>query len=166
MKNRFPTVLLLCAVLAAGCGASKPEPPRSLCGIKTPASAIAPLLPEEGERVTEKRERSPSAENSCTVSVDDHYYFEVKHDPDGQNYSIFPSDSLTRKQPRTFQGELGIASVVGDATATCPGGKKVYAGINLNVEESDKLYANSGDDLEKFLNAYMPAVQKHYGCKS
>jgi hypothetical protein len=160
--KHIAALLLLPAVLVAGCGASKPPAPRSICGVKTPTSAITPLLPK-GERVTQKKEKLPSAENACSIYVDDHFYFQVKHDPDGQHYSY--SSAFVRKQPRKFQGKLGIGSLQAQATATCPSGKKVFAAISLNLAKNE-LYAHARTDLEEFLNAYMPAVQKHYGCKT
>lgn len=157
-------VFLLPAVLVAGCGAGRPQPPESLCGVRTPASAITPLLPDEGERVAQKRTKVPSAENACEVSVDDRFYFQVRHDPDGRNYSM-PAGSFPPAEPRTFQGQLGAGELQAQAIATCRGGKKVFAAITLNIDDHDELYPDTPPDLEKFLNAYVPAVQKHYGCK-
>ncbi|WP_139140767.1 hypothetical protein [Streptomyces abyssalis] len=164
--KRSGALLLLTAVtLVAGCGASKPQPPKSLCGIKTPASAISPLLPEEGERVTEKRVKSEAAPNACSVYVDGDYYFKIQHDPTRPGHILTPG-VFTRKQPRTFQGQLGIDSRQAEATADCAGGKPpVFADITLNVAE-DEAYSDERAALEKFLNAYMPNVQKHYGCKA
>jgi hypothetical protein len=164
MKNRFsfPAALLLCAVLVAGCGASKPPPPKSLCGVKVKASAITPLLPE-GEQVTEKREKRPTARNHCSVSIDGAHYFDVEHDLDSDGYAMSPS--FVRKQPRTFQGKLGTTSLQAAATATCPGRhQSVYAAISLDVAKDD-VYSDNRDDLEKFLNAYVPGLEEHYGCE-
>lgn len=157
-------LLLLPAVLVAGCGASKPQPPKSLCGVKVPASAVTPLLPE-GEKVTEKKSNYPSAKNSCLVYVDGTYYFKVQNDPDGKGYTPSPGVFAPTK-PRKFQGKLGIGELQAQATADCADSKAVFGAISLTIAESDKLYADSRDDIEKFLNAYMPEVQKHYGCKA
>lgn len=43
-------------------------------------------------------------------------------------------------------------------------GKKVFADITLSVHQ-DELYTSPRETVEKFLNAYMPNLQKHYGCK-
>jgi hypothetical protein len=164
MKNRFPfpAALLLCTVLVAGCGAGKPQPPKSLCGVKVSGSAVTPLLPE-GEQVAEKREKRPTARNHCSVSIDDAHYFDVEHDLDDDGYAMPPS--FVRAQPRTFRGKLGTTSLQAVATATCPKRHRlVYAGITLDVAKDD-VYSDSRDDLERFLNAYIPAVRKHYGCK-
>lgn len=164
--KRVNALLLLSATLVTGCGADKPQPPKSLCGVKTPASAVAPLLPEEGERVTQEKEHDPSAENACAVSVDDRFLFQVKHDPDGERYSVAPSGSTVPKPPRTFEGKLGVGEMRAHATATCSSSKKVFAAITLNVSADEYSTGDSRADLEKFLNAYMPNVQKHYGCKN
>lgn len=167
MKNTKLTaaLFLLPSLLVAGCGASKPQPPKSLCDIKSPTSAVTSLLPKEGETVTQEKVDVPSTENACEVSVDERVYFQIKHDPDGQKYSV-PPESFALKNPRGFQGQLGVDELQAQAIANCPGDKKVFAAITLNITEQDELYPDGPPDLEKFLNAYMPAVQKHYGCKS
>jgi hypothetical protein len=152
--------------LVTGCGAEKPNPPRSICGIKVSAAAVAPLLPEEGEQVTVKRFESDIAPNACSVHVDGSYYFSVLQDPKRPGFDLSPG-YYTSTEPRTFQGKLGIDRMDAIAAAHCPGKKPpVFAKITLSLDEMEGLYANSSDVLEKFMNAYMPALQKHYGCKT
>lgn len=164
MRVKYSTAVLLAAGLVAGCGASTPSAPRSLCGIKVKASAVKPLLPKEGGQVSEKRIKTEAAPHACKLLVDGSSYFQVKHDPSRPDYKITPG-IYTRKQPSTFQGRLGVSENQGVATASCGKGKPpVFAHVAVNVVHD--LYTDERASLEKFLNAYMPNVQKHYGCKT
>lgn len=159
--------VLFCLLLAlmSGCAADKSKPPREICDVEIPASAVTPLLPREGGKVTTERFKSIVAPNACSVYVEDKFYFSVLHDPERPNFS-FPPNNYSRAQPSTFKGKLGLDSLDAMATANCSRGKPpVFAKIILSLDESEGLYSNSRDDLEKFMNAYMPALQKHYDCK-
>jgi hypothetical protein len=165
--EKKPNGVLFCLllVLISGCAAEKPEPPRAICDVEIPASAVTPLLPREGGKVFVERFESIVAPNACSVYVEDRLYFSVLHDPERPNFS-FPPNNYSPAQPSGFKGRLGLDSLDAMAIAYCQGGKPpVFGKVTLSLDESEGLYSNSRDDLEKFMNAYMPALQKHYGCK-
>jgi hypothetical protein len=165
-KVAIGILLSLSLGMTAGCGAEKPTPPRSLCGVKVPASAVAALLPEEGEEVDVEKMESDLAPHACSVYVNDRYYFSVLHDPERPDFSLsrlnYPPTS-----PNTYEGKLGIKPLKSISIAKCKeGSPPVYGMVSLSPQEANGLYNNSESKLEKFMTGYMPAVQKHYGCKT
>jgi hypothetical protein len=157
-KKSVSVAFCFALVPVTGCG-SELEPPKSVCSIKTPASAIVPLLPEEGE-VTVKGSESIAAPSACTVYVDKKRHLVIMHNPRTTIVSLPPE--LTRTPPRDFDGKLGISSLGAMAVANCTGKRYVMGYVELHGDEKD----GSQKKLEKFMNAYMPALLKKYGCKS
>lgn len=158
-------LLLLSATLIAGCADDEPKLPSSICGIKMSTAALASLLPKEGEKIETRKVNSNIAPNACSVYMDGTFYFVAFHDPERPGFD-FSANDYSPVQPRTFKGKLGVGPLKAEAAANCGGSTPpIYGRITLSLDEMEKLYANSNDELEKFMNAYMPALQKHYGCK-
>ncbi len=158
-------LLLLSAILISGCVNEELKPPSSICGIKMSTAALTSLLPKEGEKTEARKVKSNIAPNACSVYVDGTFYFVAFHDPERPGFD-FSAKDYSPVQPRTFKGKLGVGPLKAEAAATCDGNAPpIYGRITLGLDEMEKLYANSSDELEKFMNAYMPALQKHYGCK-
>ncbi|TDD61842.1 hypothetical protein E1293_44555 [Actinomadura darangshiensis] len=167
MRLRFVAAVVVTALAAPGC-AGKPAAPRSLCGIPISSDAVDPLLPEGDEVTVGKLEKPEYLPTACPLYVDDDYAytFAAKHDPDGDDY-VRQIRQGSPSEPRTFKGKLTVRTGSARAVADCPGAPhSVYAEIQLNPVIDEVFGKATPEDLENFLNAYVPGVQKHYGCKT
>jgi hypothetical protein len=105
-----------------------------------------------------------AADSARSVLVDDRAHFKIELDSDVRGYQIRPS-IFTRKQPSTFKGQLGIAGMQAVGKAECASGKPpVLASITLSFREEELYADDQGENLERFLNAYVPGVKKLYNC--